>query len=358
MKSNILKFICGFGLVSALFTSCKNGDQTFSDYEGGTTVYFPYQYPVRTIVLGDDEYDLTLDHAHKCKILATFGGSYNGSGGSVTVAQDPNLVNHLTLEDGTPIKVMPESHYELATTTFNFNGTMNGGSEVQLTEAFFADPDAIKNTYVIPLVMTTQSGFGKILTGEVLKDYAGQNVDRTDPDKWNIQPMDYVLYMVKYQNKYTGFWLTHGTTDISNIEKAKIHQIETKSMNTCIYHASYTTNDYWMYKRDKDGNITSETEKTTHTFDFDLLLTFDGGDNCVITMLTPGITGSGTGSWTDNGAVKAWGKKDRDLMELTYNVDFATTDELGNAQKASVHEKLVWQRSGVKKEEFKPVYNK
>lgn len=57
-------------LTSALFTSCKNGNADFPDYEAGTTVYFAYQHPVRTIVLGDDEYDTTLDKAHKCKILA------------------------------------------------------------------------------------------------------------------------------------------------------------------------------------------------------------------------------------------------------------------------------------------------
>lgn len=87
MKRNITKFIFGIALVGTLW-SCKSGDPTFPDYEGGTTVYFPYQYPVRTIVLGDDEYDLTLDHAHKCQIKATFGGSYNGSDGSVQVAVD------------------------------------------------------------------------------------------------------------------------------------------------------------------------------------------------------------------------------------------------------------------------------
>ena len=129
-------------LASALFTSCKNGNADFPDYEAGTTVYFAYQHPVRTIVLGDDEYDTTLDKAHKCKILATFGGSYNGSNGSVQVAVDPTLVNGLTFENGTPIKAMPESHYQLQTTNWAFNGTMNGGTEVQLTDAFFNDPDA------------------------------------------------------------------------------------------------------------------------------------------------------------------------------------------------------------------------
>ena len=35
-------------------TACENGDQEFPDYDY-RTVYFAYQYPVRTLVLGEDE---------------------------------------------------------------------------------------------------------------------------------------------------------------------------------------------------------------------------------------------------------------------------------------------------------------
>lgn len=340
-------------LASALFTSCKNGNADFPDYESGTTVYFAYQHPVRTIVLGDDEYDTTLDKAHKCKILATFGGSYNGSNGSVQVAVDPTLVNGLTFENGTPIKAMPESHYQLQTTNWAFNGTMNGGTEVQLTDAFFNDPDAVKETYVIPLVITSQTGFSRILSG-TLKE-GGQTI-RTDASQWEVQPMDYVLYCVKYQNKYSGYWLTNGTTSTDNIEKAQTRQIETRSMTNCVYHATWTTHDYWQYKRDKDGNKTSETEKVSKTYNFDLVLTFDGSEHCTIT--SSDVTVSGSGTWTDDGAKKSWGNKDRDLMELNYQLPAIDTDELGNVINANVQEKLVWQRSGVKLEEFSPIYTK
>ena len=315
-----ISYMLSMLLAGALFTSCKNGDAEFPDYEGGTTVYFAYQYPVRTIVLGDDEYDTTLDKAHKCQIQATFGGSYNGAGGSVQVAVDPTLVSNLTFENGTPVKVMPSEYYSLSTTTLAFNGKMNGVTEVQLTDAFFNDPDAVKNTYVIPLVMTSQSGFGRILTGELKED--GVAV-RTDESQWETLPMDYVLYCVKFQNKYSGYWLTNGNTSIDNIERAGTVQIETKSLTQSVYHA------------------------TVNSKDVALLLTFDGSDNCTISSLTAGVTASGSGSWTDNGAKKSWGNKDRDLMELNYTVD-------GTA----VSEKLVWQRSGVKLEEFAPTYNK
>ncbi|MBP3776532.1 MAG: DUF1735 domain-containing protein [Prevotella sp.] len=314
-----ISYMLSMLLAGALFTSCKNGDASFPDYEGGTTVYFAYQYPVRTIVLGDDEYDLTLDHAHKCQIQATFGGSYNGSNGSVQVAVDPTLVNNLTFADGTPVKAMPTEYYTLSTTDLKFNGKMNGVTEVQLTDAFFNDPDAVKNTYVIPLVMTSQTGFGKILTGTLKED--GQTI-RTDESQWETLPMDYVLYCVKFQNKYSGYWLTNGNTSIDNIEKAGTVQIETKSLTQSVYHAHVNSKDV------------------------DLLLTFDGSDNCTISSLTAGVTASGSGSWTDDGAKKSWGNKDRDLMELNYTVDGTT-----------VSEKLVWQRSGVKSEEFTPTYN-
>ena len=52
-----IKMVAALLALMASFTACENGDQAFDDYEGGTTAYFVYQSPVRTIVLGDDEYD-------------------------------------------------------------------------------------------------------------------------------------------------------------------------------------------------------------------------------------------------------------------------------------------------------------
>jgi len=323
-----------FLLSGMAFTACENGDQEFDDFEGGTTVYFAYQTPVRTIVLGDDEYDTTLDKQHKCQIQATFGGSYNGSDGSVQIAVDNSLVNNLTFADGTPVKAMPESYYTLSTTNLAFNGTFNGKTDVQLTDAFFNDPDAVKNTYVIPVVMTSQSGFDHIFTG-TLKE--GATAVRTDASVWEVTPKDYVLYCVKFQNKYSGFWLTHGTTSTDNIEKAGTVEIKTRGLNQSVYTVS-------MVGKGDDGK--------DKTFTADMLLTFDGSDKCTISSLTDGVTVTGNGSWGDDAEKKSWGNKDRDAMELNYTVDF------GNGNKLSKHERLVWQRSGVKFEEFSATYVK
>lgn len=74
------------------FSSCENGDWSFPDY-GTTTVYFAYQYPVRTIVLGNDEvFDNTLDNQHKCMIKATMGGVYENQTSPVV---DIEVVNSL-----------------------------------------------------------------------------------------------------------------------------------------------------------------------------------------------------------------------------------------------------------------------
>lgn len=311
----------------ASFTACENGDQAFDDYEGGTTAYFAYQSPVRTIVLGDDEYDTTLDKAHKLKILATFGGSYNGRKATVNVAVDNSLCDNLTFADGTPVKAMPKGYYQLSTTAFNFNGGMQGGTEVQLTDAFFKDPDAVKNTYVIPLVMQNQTGFDRIATG-TLKE--GKTGSRTNASIWETAPRDYVMYCVKYQNKYSGWWLTNHNTSTDNIEKASQVQITTRTLNSSVYSVEF--------------------QEGSKILKADLLLTFDDKERCTITSLTDDVTATGTGSWADNG-IHSWNNKDRDLMELNAEITFA------GGVKKNLNEKVVWWRSGVSKEEFSYTYN-
>lgn len=114
-----IKMVAALLTLMASFTACENGDQAFDDYEGGTKVMFTYQSPVRTIVLGDDEYDTSIDKEHKCKIKATFSGSYNGRKGYVNVAVDNSLCDHLTFADGTPVKAMPAEYTHFLPTSSN-----------------------------------------------------------------------------------------------------------------------------------------------------------------------------------------------------------------------------------------------
>lgn len=329
------------------FTACENDDIEFPDYDE-QTVYFPYQYPIRTLVMGDDEYDTTLDKQHKCQIKATFGGSYKGSNGSVQVAVENTLVNGLTFADGTPVKAMPESYYSLSTTDLKFNGTYNGTTEVQLTDAYFNDPEAVNGVYVIPLVMKSQTGFSRILSGT--PNEGVENPSRFDESAWKVKPMDYVLYCVKYLNKYSGYWLAEGTDKITDakgtrtqerkaatVETRNVIQIVTKSLTQSVLTVSYSF---------------EVADGSTETLTADLLLTFDESGKCTVSSLTEGVTATGTGTWEDDGAKKAWNQKDRDMIDLSYKVDF------GNGNVAETTDNLIWQRTGVTTEEFTPVYNK
>ena len=61
-----MKKIVLFSLVVIFlgFASCQNFDDNHPDYLY-TSGYFPYQFPVRTLVLGDYIYDNSNDNAHK-----------------------------------------------------------------------------------------------------------------------------------------------------------------------------------------------------------------------------------------------------------------------------------------------------
>lgn len=346
MKTNIFNKVLGLGMMLALFASCENSDIKHPDYEGGTTVYFPYQYPVRTIVLGDGEdYDLTNDHNHVCELQATFGGAYDGKNGSVNFEVDNNLLNKLTFADGSAIKAMPANYYTLASNTFNFNGSLRASVKVQLQDEFFNDPAATSLTYVIPVKMTSQSGFGKILEGSTSAEVLP---DLTDDVLWDVRPKNYMLYAVKFINKYTGFWVADGEdvlTDAAGasktnarhyatVEKRVPVQLTTKSLNTCVLNVSYAIGE--------------------KTYDAQLLLTFGESGAISVSSLTSGVTATGSGQWTSKGATKEnglwWNQKERDMIDINYAVTFA------DGAKASTKDNLVYQRSGVVTEEYVPVY--
>ena len=106
------------GALTLTLASCYNKENEFPDYEGGTTAYFAYQFPIRTLVLGNDIYDNTLDNEHKCRIWATMGGAYNGRNAVVDIAVDETLCNNLWFVDegGNPdfnVTPMPTSYYKL-----------------------------------------------------------------------------------------------------------------------------------------------------------------------------------------------------------------------------------------------------
>ncbi len=325
---------------TGLFTSCENGEWEFPDYEY-SAVYFAYQSPVRTITLGEDVFDTSLDNAYQCQIMATMGGVYaNDKDVEIGIRVDNSICNNLvfdaTQEDVIP---MPSNYYSLSSDKITIEkGSILGGVTVQLTDAFFSDPNSLVNDYVIPVVMTGVVNADSILSGIPLAD----NPRRGVSSDWDVQPKDYVLYAVKYINPYDANYLRRGKDVISGNQSGTINR-----------HAQYVEKDEviddittrslgtiaWAHQTKDMNDLTRNSV---------MLLTFNAQGDCTVTTETDGVTASGTGKFVSKGDKNSWGNKDRDVLYLDYTVNY------GDIQVAT-KDTLVVRDRGVKAEWFTPL---
>ena len=372
------KYIYGvaLGALSLTFAACYNADKDFPDYEGGTKAYFAYQNPVRTLVLGNDIYDNSLDKAHKCRIWATMGGAYKGRNGVVNFIVDESLCDNLWfLDDGgyksERVLPMPTNYYTLLSNVIPYNSDTRGYVEVQFTDEFFKDPEAIHNTYVIPLRMTSASGIDAILSGT-------PNVDspvRTNAQDWAVLPMDYVLYCVKYMNPWQAKYIRRGVDIVTEEGKdpATIVRKDFTIFNSDIERYSKMDPSNPVNQYDEVCGITtvdmtkakfpvSFKTSTGASISCNLILTFDG-DNCTISTDDEGVTATGNGEFITKGTARKeykdyqWGSNNgqpvqRDILRLAYNVNFADK----NIQVATNDTLVVQTRESNKREFFEYKY--
>lgn len=325
--------------VSGIFTSCENGDWDFPDFEY-SAVYFAYQSPVRTIVLGEDVFDTSLDNEYKCQIMATMGGVYDNTKDiEIGIRVDNSLCDGLIF-DGTNQEIlpMPANYYSLSSDKITIKkGSVLGGVTVQLTDAFFKDPKSLENNYVIPVVMTGVVNADSILSGTPLVDKPRRGVS----SDWDVQPKDYILYAVKYINKYDANYLRRGIDVISggqngtlnrraqNVEKDEvIDGISSRSLNTIA----------WEHHTKDMQNATRNSM---------MLLTFNEQGSCTVSSETDGVTATGSGKFVSKGDKNSWGNKDRDVLYLDYTVNYGDI-------KVATKDTLVVRDRGVKAEWFTP----
>lgn len=378
MMMKLKKYIYGvaLGTLSLAYTSCYNADKDFPDYEGGTTAYFAYQNPVRTLVLGNDIYDNSLDNAHKCRIWATMGGAYKGRNAFVDFVVDPTLCDDLFfLDEGgykaEPVLPLPSDYYTLSSSVIPYNGDSRGYVEVKFTDKFFNDPKAIANTYVIPLRMTKATGIDHILVGT-------PNVEspvRPNAQDWTVLPMDYVLYCVKYMNPWQGKYIRRGVDEVTeNGTTTKVVRKDFSLYNSDVEHyskmdPSNPVNQYdevcGITTRDMKQAIFPVSFKTSGaSIACNLILTFDG-NNCTITTEDAGVTVTGSGEFITKGTERKeykdyqWGSNNgkpvqRDILRLSYNVNFADK----NIQVATNDTLVVQTRESNKREFFDYKYIK
>ena len=343
MKKN---FLVLFAVILSM-GACQNFEIEHPNYKY-TAGYFPYQFPVRTLILGDYIYDNENDNAHRFVISAEFGGVYENKTNRKFVFQvDNSLCNNILFSSGgEPIQAMPSNYYTLSSPSEIVipKGKMSGGVTVQLTDAFFDDPGAIKRTYVVPLRLVSSNDVDTILSG--LATMA--NPDPRIVGNWTLAPKNFTMFAVKYINEYDGTYLYYGKSTVKN------------AAGTMLGESTYK-DKYVEYNSIMRFNTTARRQVTTPGTiafrsvmpgNFPLVLSFDNNDNCTV---------SGTGTYTRTGSVPdpndpekeidvtyttsyqvsgngkfvskqkdsytSFGNKDRDVINLNYTVVVTSTND-------------------------------
>jgi len=332
-------------IILAVFSACENQDWEFPDFDY-SAVYFAYQSPVRTLVLGEDYvFDNLLDNEHKCIIMATVGGVYeNKKDITIDVVVDNSLCENLRFGSsvGDDVIAMPSGYYSLPGNMQIVipSGELMGGIEVQLTDAFFEDSLSIKNTYVIPMVITSVTNADSVLRGQTEIDTA----DRRIANEWSIEPKDYVLYAIKYINPWHASYLRRG------IDVVKGNNGNTSLDATYIYHEKYVEKDEVCKAetRSMDEASIKLNTKAEGNIDlpFELIIIFDENNNCTVSNPdTASYTLTGNGKYVNDGDM--WGGEKRDVLYLKYTIDFGTTTH-------TLTDTLVMRDRGIKFETFIP----
>lgn len=319
--------------------SCKKSGITHNDFIY-TSGYFPYQFPVRTIVLGEYIFDNSNDNNHKFVISTHIGGVYeNDKDREFQIEVDKNLSNNILFNsNGDTVYAMPDNYFKLMSDKIIIpKGKMSGGVEVQLTDAFFEDTQAIKLNYIVPVRIKGSTNVDTILVGQSDKP----NADPRIASEWNVPPKDFTMFAVKYINEYHGAYFYSGKSQVKDISGAVVEDTTynnedivknpaTKLITTGRHQVSFNTF--------LSSKIFTEEVK--------MLLTFNG-NNCVVTQAEGSVyTISGTGEFKSKEYM--WGDKKRDGIVLTYTVS-------DGENTATVNDVLVSRDRGVVLETYSPV---
>lgn len=328
-------------LALSLMASCKNEKIAFSEFEY-KTVYFASQYPLRTVVLGEDLLvDNSMDKNHMVSIKATLGGGYeNNNDVVIDIQKTETLLNGLKYNNGGgQVLPMPAEYYRLMSNQIRINaGDVLGGVDVQLTDAFFADPKALSRNYVIPLLMTKVTGADSILKGIP----AVSNPSKVNPLHWATRPKDYIFYGVKYVNPWHANYLRKGTDQITQANG---------SMNTVSRHTAYVESNELVSMSTvslKTASLPLTVKNSGGTnVPFTLLLNFADDNTCTLTSNTANIEVAGSGRFVSNGEKNSIGGSSRSAIYIDYTVNFKNLNV-----KYATKDTLIVRDRGIKAEYF------
>ncbi|MDR1667249.1 MAG: DUF5627 domain-containing protein [Bacteroidales bacterium] len=349
----------------ASLASCKNFDREFPDFDY-TTGYFPYQYPVRTLILGNYIYDNSNDNAHRFLITAAMGGvRENTEKRAFRFVVDYSLCNNAYFDDSNAILPLPADYYTLVspegTEYGNVEGEivipagqLNGSVEVRLTDAFFDDPLAIGNHYVVPLRIIETSNIDSLLQGLPL----GASGDCRIAGQWATVPMDFTMFGIKFVNPWHGTWLHSGHATLkdaatgnllgeNSYRAAYVEENELWTLTTSGRKSATLTGDF------KIGSPAGTGDPAWFDSPFMLSLQFEsdnhlteGGIACTVSSGDGACTVNGNGKYTVD--AETYGGKKRDAIYLSYTLS-------NGSYTYSATDTLVFRDKGVKLETYTPI---
>ena len=358
------KYILGLAAATMIFASCTNDDRVFSDYTK-QAVYFPIQYPVRTIVLGEDRLDNDIDLEHAFSIGASIGGMYeNKTDWTINFGLAPELMTKIDGKNASgiqaPIKMLPADYYSIVTNADSTmvipKGSFNSTLRINLKDAFFNDPKSVGLYYVLPLKMKSAST--GILTGETafsLTQNPNPNKHLSTDWKTNKRPKDYTLFAVRFINPLHGTFFQRSKQYKNNVLDKTFHAKDIEMDMT----TAYTTTGLREVTMKRMGEFVAATHASKLTFTDPV----DGmGDITVapITGSTLGVTGTGKYYKSTTEFAKTHGlwlvdpTTGKQIPHLTVVLDYTVTGiSAGNTY--NFKDTLVFRDNGVKFEEFTPM---
>ncbi|WP_343702387.1 DUF5627 domain-containing protein [Chitinophaga sp.] len=330
-------------MVSAILAfglhACKNFEITHPDFKY-TSGYFPYQFPVRTLVLGDDIYDNTNDNNGKFRISAHLGGLYeNDRTRSFDIQVDNSLADRLLFTaGGDTVRALPVKYYTISSNKLVIpSGEMNGGVEVQLTDEFFNDPEAIKLNYVVPVRLTGSTDVDSILAGQS----DDPNADPRVAAQWAVAPKNFTMFGIKFINEFHGAYFHYGHSQVKDAANAVLE-------DTTYSHKFVTSNPVTKLATSGRHQVTTSTfmRSKVMTGEISLILNFTGNNCTVSAPAGAGYTITGTGEFKKD--AYEYGDKKRNGIVLNYVVS-------RGGQTYNASDVLVVRDRGVVMETYTPV---
>lgn len=340
--------------LTLILFSCKKEKLWYKNYSY-STAYFPYQYPVRTLILGD--YNLAEnkdDNNLKFFITARIGGLLNNNaewniGYEINNSLVNNLITNPNKWDGKSVssqdtlEILPTRYYTLSgghgsNNIFVAKKDFTGRVEVQLTPDFLDDTMAWRTHYVLPLKITSTSA-DSILSGKPLIP----NPDPRIKSNWEVLPMDFAVFGIKFINAYHGNFLHRG--------KSVITDAGGNVTQTISYRKPYIEQDEIWYLqttgRYRDRVTGRLRSQPTSPGDFTMDLTFNDNGDCIIsTSAGSKFPVSGSGRFIQKG--DEWRGVQRNTIYLNYQVK-------EGANTHSITDTLVFRDKGVAFQEYLPV---